>query len=788
MIQRQNDIFRLETRKTSYLFRITEHGHLEHIYYGARLPGCDIDPLLKKRVIQLGTSVLYDQADPTYCLDTLPLEWSGIGKGDYRHTPAEMKMPDGTFVADFVYRTASIKDGPVPSETLPLAHSEEGQSQSLILELTDTVHPVRLQLIYTVFWETNVITRRTILTNLGSGTVMIRKLMSLMLDLPNSAFRLITLHGGWIREANRQEQVLAFGVHVHESTTGASSHRHHPAFALAERNATEDSGRVFGFNLIYSGNHYEAIERSETELVRVMTGINPSCFEWTLNEGESFETPEAVMTFSNEGLNGMSSQMHDFINQHIIPPAWQGKERPILINSWETFMFRFHERNLIKLAGLAKKSGIELFVLDDGWFGQRDDDTAGLGDYDVNRKKLPHGLAGLAKKLNRMGLKFGLWFEPEMANPDSNLYRQHPEYTVQVPGRQPSLGRNQLVLDLCNPAVRDYIVESVRSVLDSASIDYVKWDMNRNISDAFSAPLAEQGQFFHRYILGLYDVLGRIFGDKPDILLESCASGGNRFDLGMLCFSPQIWASDNTDPIERLKIQGGLSLFYPPSTLAAHVSAAPHQQTLRQTPLETRFNVACFGCLGYELNLHDLDSLDRKVIADQIEFYKKYRPLFQFGRFYRLSPIKRNQVGWQVVLPDQSQSIAGLFQTLAEAAPPFDRLPLTGLLSESFYEVSTRPQKLRIKSFGALINYLLPVRLRPDGPLLSLANRLISLPDCVERYEGSGRQLQEGIFLHDAFTGTGYNERVRMMGDFGSYLYVIKVLINEKKGKRSNQL
>lgn len=764
------------TSGTSYVFRITAHGHLEHIHYGERLPDQPFDAMALKRDIPVGSSIVYDAADPLYSLDSLTLEWSGIGKGDYRHAPAEIRMPDGTYVTDFVYQSHRVLNGPVPMSQLPSAQGSEADCQTLEITLREAIMPVTLTLYYTAYEAADVITRRAVLSNQDERPLTIRKLMSLMLDMPNRNFTKISFRGGWIKEAHRQDQRLAYGLSVQESTTGSSSNRFNPGFFLAEQGATEQNGRVYGFNLIYSGNHYEAVELSNDDLVRVMTGLNPHCFEWPLAQGERFETPEAVMTFSDRGFNGASHHFHDFIQRHIIRGEWQDKDRPVLINSWEPFFLNFNQRRLLRLARQARKFGIELFVLDDGWFGHRDNDRTSLGDYSVNRKKLRGGLPQLVRKINRLGLQFGLWFEPEMVNPDSDLYRAHPEYAVRAPGREPALGRNQLVLDLCRPEVRDHIVKAMGEVLDSAPIAYVKWDMNRHISDFHSPGLANQGEFFHRYILGLYDILDRIFRARPHILLESCSSGGNRFDLGMLCYSPQIWTSDNTDPIERLAIQGGLTYLYPPSTMGAHVSNAPHQQTLRPTPLSTRFNVASFGCLGYELDPRFLSPIEKREIRRQVADYKRYRRTLQFGRFYRLDPHKDNKVHFQAMAPDGRESVAGFFQTLAHAGEGPDRLPLTGLDPDAQYVVETRPQMLPIRRFGHLVNHILPFPIHPEWFLFRLVNRFFSLTDCVETFTGSGRLLMAGVPLHQQFLGTGYNNRIRMLGDFGSNLYWITKL------------
>ncbi len=774
MIEHRNGEFRLTTKQTSYGFRVTKFGHLEHLYYGARLPDDQpLEPFAVKRTAVLGGGVAYDPSDERYCLDTMCLEWSGIGKGDYRDAPAEIKMPDGTFTADFHYRSHEITPGSAAMQTLPTAYGGAEECETLAVTLTDESNGVTLTLYYTVYGEADVITRRAVLTNGNEKPLTVRRLLSLMLDMPDDGFRMITFDGAWIKEAHRHDRPLAYGILVNSSTTGDSSHRHNPGFLLAAAGTGETQGAVYGFNLLYSGNHYGAAELSNMDLVRVGLGINPYCFEWTLKEGETFETPEAVMSFSDGGFNGLSRHFHDFVNRHVVRGDWKGKERPVLVNDWEAFFFKFNRGKLLRLARRAKKIGAELFVLDDGWFGRRDDDRAGLGDYAVNRRKLPRGMKEFAGRIHRMGLLFGLWFEPEMVNPDSDLYRAHPEYALATPGKTPALGRNQLVLDLCNPAVRDYIVENVSRILDECGVDYVKWDYNRHISDACSACLTNQGEFFHRYTLGLYEVLGRIFTPRPRVLLESCSSGGNRFDLGMLCYSPQIWASDNTDPVERLLIQGGLSYLYPLSAMGAHVSQAPHQQTLRDTPLSTRFNVSAFGCLGYELDLKDLSPAQRRDVKKQIAFYKRYRRVMQYGTFRRGEPEKPGRTVWHCADADGKTAVSGFFQRSTPVGGGVDRLKLPGLAPERRYRVETRPQDLYVGRFRSLAGHVLPFAVRPDSLLLTLIDRYYCLTDCVERYEGYGGALADGVLLNDQFSGTGYNRDTRMLGDYGSNLYVI---------------
>lgn len=773
MITAADGTFRLQTDGTEYCFRITSYGHAEHIYYGARLVSPDFEALAPKRTAQTGSTVAYDPSDALYSLDTLCLEWPGIGRGDYRYAPAELKMPDGGFVNDFVYESHRIIEGCVPSETLPGAYGGNG-CDTLELSLKDKACAVVLKLIYTVYEKTDVITRRAVLLNQDERPLIIRRLLSMSVDMPNQGYKLVTFDGDWIKEAHRHDRALQYGMFVNSSTTGSSSNKHNPGFLLAEADATQEHGSVYGFNLVYSGNHFGFAELSSHGLVRVGIGINPHCFEWALEKDGRFETPEAVMTFSEGGFNGLSRNFHDFINGHIVRGDWQNKERPVLYNCWEACFFAFSQGKLLRLARIAKKLGAELFVLDDGWFEGRDSDNAGLGDYAPNRRKFPRSLKPFVQRLRRMGLGFGLWFEPEMCNENSGLFRQHPEYAVRAPGREPTQGRNQLVLDLCNPAVRDYIVQSVGTVLDETGACYVKWDMNRHISEFWSEHIERQGEFFHRYVLGLYDILSRIFRPRPHILLESCSSGGNRFDLGMLCFSPQIWASDNTDPGVRLSIQGGLSYLYPPSTIGAHVSDAPHQQTLRETPLSTRFNVACFGCLGYEMDLRYLTYAEKREIREQIAFYKRHRKTFQFGRFRRISAPKPNKTLWLSAEPDAGKAVAGFFQLQANVSEGPDRLRAPGLTKAARYRVRTKPQSLYVRRFGGLVKHILPVSLDPNGFFLRMLNKYYSLTDCVEEYVCGGDELTSGILLNNQFMGSYYNDKTRLLGDFGSNLYEIE--------------
>ncbi len=770
MITYNNNIFKLDTRSTSYIFRIADCGKLENVHYGPRLRTQTYDALALKNTIMLGGCVDYDTSAPL-SLDNVLLEYSENGKGDFRHSPIELIMPDGTYVSDFVYHSHEISNAAYSSKSLPTAY---GKAKTLTVILKDKKYAnLQLRLSYSVFEESDVIVRNTVIVNNTAHPIHIKKLMSFSLDLPSSYYDIVTLNGTWIREAHAQRTPVGEGIYVNSSTVGASSNRHNPAFMLVGKTADYSHGNVYGFNLIYSGNHYSAIEGSPFGTTRVMSGINPHCFDWVLNPKKSFETPQAVMTYSSAGINKMAQNMHDFVNENIVRGQHKKADRPIVINNWEAMMFNFNRQKIVALADKAKKLGVEMLVLDDGWFGARNNDRAGLGDWVVNTKKLPGGLKSLSNAINRRGMKFGLWFEPECVNQDSDLYRAHPDWAIAVPSRTPSLGRNQMVLDLTRKEVREYIINSVHSILSSANIEYVKWDYNRHISDMFSSSLSNQGEFYHKYTLGLYEILDKIFHQlHPSILFESCSSGGNRFDLGMLCYSPQIWTSDDTDPIERLDIQGGIYNFYPPSCVSAHVSMSPHAQTLRATPLSSRFNIASFGVLGYELDFAELTPDELKQVKAQIEFYKEHRRTFQYGRFEFVHVDNPNQLSWQI--KGDKEIIAGLFQKRTCGAPYRDRISIPSADPTKRYTVECVKQHLRIKGFGPLINHITPVRINTEGFLLRTVDRHFSMVDGHENYECYGDALNFGINLEMQFEGSGYNDKIRLLGDYGSNLYLIK--------------
>jgi len=764
--------FHLKGTGISYLFRVTAHGHLEHVWFGGPVilgddPRASINAMTVKQPAA-GEGVKYSPDDDTYDLDRVPLEYSGLGKGDYRLPAVETTMPDGSFVTDFRYVSHRLHDGVVPMlDGLPSALAAGRPCRTVQVDLADG--DVELTLFYTVFAEANTVTRRAVLTNRSGTALRLRRLMSHLIDLPDRGFELVTFDGAWAAEANRHVRPLTPGIYVNSSTTGFSSNRHNPGVLLARRGTGEDHGEVYGFNLVYSGNHYTAVELSHRDLVRVTAGINPIGFEWTVEPGARFETPEAVLSWSDRGYNGLSAHLHEFVATHIVRGEWKDADRPVLVNNWEGTMFDFDQRKILRMARQAKRLGAELFVLDDGWFGKRDNDRAGLGDYGVNRRKLPYGLEGLARRITSMGLKFGLWFEPEMVNRDSDLYRAHPEWVIAVPGRVPSEGRHQLVLDLTRPEVRDYIVENVGGILDRVPISYVKWDANRTLSDQFSA-VTPAGELAHRYILGLYEVLRRIFEPRPHILLESCASGGNRFDLGMMCWSPQIWTSDCTDPVERLRIQLGLSYLYPQSTMGAHVTASPNAQTLRDTPLSTRFNVAAFGLLGYELDTTDLTRVERAQIREQIAFYKKHRRLLQYGRLRRHDAVRADQVTVAVCEPGGEPRIVGHYQTGARSAPAPEPMPLPGLAPQRLYRVRARPQQISLRSLGGLVKHALPVKVSGHGLVLTVLDWFRALPDRDQEYTGTGSAL---AWLQLVPRFDGQDTTARLVADYGSSLFVI---------------
>ncbi len=777
MIRIEKDYIALETAHTGYYIGLRE-GLSELLYYGEKL---DMDEeaaaaLREKCGTGYGTDITY-RPDDSLSLLHLALELSPAGKGDYRRTSLDMELGSGSRVWDLERKRAGLRNGSVSSEQLPTAYGGE-QTLTLTYEATSSVRIVQY---YTVYPDCDVITRRQIIENRGSEAVVLNRALSYQLDLQGTDWEVTSFTGAWARERHPVCTPVAGGAYTFGSTTGVSSHYCNPFFMVSESGADEERGDCYGFNLIYSGNHEERVEAGPYGKTRVSAGISPEGFRWTLAPGEAFETPEAMLTFSAKGMNGVSRAMHAFIRNHIVRGAWAKKERPVLVNNWEATYFDFSERKLLKLAESAAKLGAELFVLDDGWFGARNSDKAGLGDYNVNRKKLPSGLDGFAEKLRKMGLSFGLWMEPEMVNPDSDLYRAHPDWAVHAPGTDPVLGRNQLVLDLCRTEVQDYLIEQVDATLNSAKISYVKWDMNRPLADCYSASLKEQGRFAHTWELGFYRVLGEVTKRHPKVLFEACASGGNRFDPGMLCYMPQIWTSDNTDAWERMQIQTGSSYGYPQSVMGCHVSASPNHQTLRCTPLESRFDVAAFGLLGYELDLTQLTSAERKTIAAQIAFYKDHRQLLQFGQMLRVRTPFRDQENCVWVITSADRSSAMVFEGSGRSIPNAETQPLrlTGLVPGEKYRMTVRKEQVDIRTFGSLINTALPVKVNASGMLLHAAASYKTMETENEQYCATGRLLMKaGVRTKQRFIGTGLSDEVRIWQDYSCRIWTVEHVNN----------
>ena len=799
MIRERNRCFELSTKDTTYVFRARPNGLLEHVYYGERiellgreeLAAGQVEALLEKQAFAPGNSLCYDQEDKTFSMEYCALECSASGKGDVREPMAEVIGKDGVRTLDFVYDSHEISEGKEPFLTLPGSCDETGRVQRLKITLKDAWQGLKREINYWTYEECNVITRSTVLVNEGEAPVTVERLLSLLVDLDEDDWIVRSFTGAWTREMHENRIPLTGGKYVLSSATGTSSNRANPFFFLEKRTTGENHGECIGFNLIYSGNHYEVVEVSPYGKTRVATGINPQGFAWILEPGERFEAPEAVMTFSGAGRNGMSKNMHAFVREHIVRGTWKKKERPVLLNSWEAFYFDFNESKLLKLAETAKSVGIELFVLDDGWFGKRDDDTSSLGDWTENKKKLPGGLKGLAKKINAMGLDFGIWVEPEMVNVDSDLYRAHPEWVLEVQGKVHSEGRNQRILDLSNPDVQQYMIDEMSRVFSSANISYVKWDMNRVFSDAYSQalPKERQGEVVHRYQMGLYRCMKELTEAFPEILFEGCASGGNRFDLGILCYFPQIWASDDTDALCRAEIQNGYGYGYPQSVIGAHVSSCPNHQTLRVTPLETRFAVACFGVLGYECNLADMKKEDLEAIRNQIELYKSWRSVFQFGTWIRgrsfgeagtagisnLRDGEGNFQEWFCVSEDQTKEVIALMQRFAIPNTHSLRLRARALDEGKTYHFSNRELKYNVKGFGDLINTVAPIHVKQDSLLHNVVAKFVKMDGETEGYLLSGDVLMRGgVNLKQPFGGTGYNDQVRYYPDFGARLYFIE--------------
>lgn len=683
--------FHIFNNEVSYIIEIMENKQLSNLYYGKRIHDKESFHYLHEEMPR--SQAVFSCPPPSVlCLQYTKQEYPSYGTGDFRYGAFTIKQENGSSITDFKYVSHSIYSGKKKIEPLPATYIEKDEeATSLEIVLYDQVIDTHLILTYTIYEELPVITRHAKFIHNGEETIILTNAMSGCVDLPDPDFDMIHLSGAWSRERYVKIRSLEQGVQSIYSMRGASSTEHNPFIALKRKETTELLGEVYGFSLVYSGSFLAQVEVCTHDMTRILMGIHPNNFEWVLHKGESFQTPELVMVYSDEGLNKMSQTYHKLYRTRLARGVWRDRERPILLNNWEATYMDFNEEKILNLAAKAKEVGIELFVLDDGWFGTRNDDNQGLGDWYPNLEKLPNGIAGLSRKIEEMGMKFGLWIEPEMVNKNSELYRKHPDWIISAPERFESPSRQQHVLDFSRKEVVDYIHAMISKVIRESKISYIKWDMNRYITECYSrgAKPDEQGMVMHKYILGVYDLYTRLTNEFPHILFESCASGGGRFDPGMLYFAPQTWCSDDTDAVERMKIQYGTSFVYPISSIGAHVSAVPNHQVNRVTPLETRANVAYFGAFGYELDLNKLTDEELEQIKEQITYYKKYRKLFQQGVFYRLkSPFKGNDTAWMVVSEDKTEAIAAYYQRLNKVNANWLRYKLTGLNPDMLYKVT----------------------------------------------------------------------------------------------------
>lgn len=796
MIIAENNVICLETKNTSYIFYADEVGNLVHLYYGKKIAkGKDMIRALVPKVQNAnGCSVIADVNMPNLCLDDVCLEMSVRGKGDMREPFVEICYADGSSSSDFRFETVRLETFKAMPDFLPGAYLENTDKQtyhSAIVSMRDKNSRCRLELVYSVFEDCDCITRFARLINDGNEPVLIKRLMSAQLDFDVPQMKVTAFHGDWAREMNRYDTVVQTGKYVSESATGFSSNKANPFFMFGGCDVGEYTGDCYAMNLIYSGNHRECVEASGHGKMHVLSGINPDFFSWQLEPGKKFDAPEAVFTYSNTGYEGISMHMHHFVREHVVRGSWKRKERPILLNSWEATYFGVQEKKILKLAKAAKDVGIELFVLDDGWFGKRNDDTSSLGDWTDNREKLPNGLAGLSKKIKEMGMQFGIWVEPEMISEDSDLYRAHPDWAVRIPQKAHAVGRNQMLLDLTREEVQEYLIDTMSDVFTRSAADYVKWDMNRHMSDYYSLSLGthRQGEFSVRYMMGLYHVLNELVKRFPNILFEACASGGNRFDLGMLSYMPQVWASDCTDAMCRGVIQNGYSYGYPQSVIGAHVSGCPNHQTLRMTPLETRFAVAAAGILGYECNLCDAKSEELSQIREQIAVYKKWRNTLQFGQFYRLhagaacgygsekrfTSFDTDFVSWNIVSQDKKHAVGIVLQQMAVANYSHRKFQARGLAEEAEYHFYNRFLKYDIHCMGDLINTVSPVHIRQDSLMQEFISKIYRLDGEKEDYMVTGSFLENaGVQLAQGYAGTGFAANTALYQDFAARMYFME--------------
>lgn len=687
------------------MLQVIEEGYLAHVYYGKKV--CDEDLTYLLRLDESPFTPATNDRDRASFMDSLPFEYPCFGLGDYRE-PAMMIMDiNGMSTCDLRYVSHKIYKGKPALEGLPATFAtEKSGAETLEITMRDKYACIEATLIYTAFDDLDAITRSVNFKNYGENPVKLTRALSACVDFDTHEFDMITLNGSWARERAVERCRLHHAKQLVDSCKGESSHQNNPFVALCEHKADEDSGEVFAFNLVYSGNFFAQAEVTQHKKTRFLMGINPLDFEWLLESGEVFTAPEVVMVHSDEGLGKMSRTFHDLYRENLIRGEYKDKRRPILINNWEATYFNFNTDKLIDIAREASKLGIEMLVMDDGWFGHRDADNSSLGDWFVYEKKINGGLKHLVDEVNKLGMKFGIWFEPEMISPDSELYKKHPDWAIQVKGRPLTLCREQYVLDYSQKEVRDYVYSMMRNILDSANIEYIKWDMNRQLTEVGSnfLPKERQRELWHRYVLGVYDLMNRLTTDYPHILLENCSGGGARFDPGMLYYSPQIWCSDDTDAIERLKIQHGTSMCYPCSAMGAHVSDCPNHTVGRNTPFKTRGHVAMVGTFGYELDVTKIPQEDRDAIPGQIEEFRKFNTLVRTGDHYRIGNMFEDNTwdAWMFVSKDKSEALFEFVQVMGRPNERSRRIKLKGLEADAFYYEESEPDKLI--SGSALMN------------------------------------------------------------------------------------
>ena len=686
----KDKIFNLETKNTLYQMKVDRFGVLNHLWYGEKTDCC-MDYLLDYPDAGFSGNIYEAENERTYSLNTLPQEYSTSGVGDFRISAISVTHEDGSNALDLRVREYQIKKGKYEIPGLPAVYAKEDEAETLEITLKDTATEAEVILKYGVFEKEDVITRSVVVKNSGKTPIVINKVHSMCLDIPYGDWEWMHFYGRHTMERQAERVPVLHGISESSSSRGTSSHHQNPAVLLCEKDCTETNGHCIGAALMYSGGFQAQVEKDQLEQIRLVMGIHPDTFEWILEAGEAFYTPEVILSCSTTGFAKLSQNFHHIIRNHVCRGTYQLSSRPVLINNWEATYFDFNEEKILNIARQASKLGIDMMVLDDGWFGKRDDDCSGLGDWFVNEKKLNGGLKALVEKINAMGMKFGLWFEPEMVSEDSDLYRNHPDWAIQIPGRKPMRSRYQLVLDMSNPEVVDYLYGVMSAILRENHIEYVKWDMNRSISDWYTATLSRgrQMEMPHRYVLGLYELLEKLTSEFPDVLFEGCSGGGGRFDAGMMYYCPQIWCSDDTDAHERTFIQYGTSFFYPTSTVGSHVSAVPNHQTGRITSIETRGVVAMAGSFGYELDLNHLSEEEKAVVAKQVTHYKEYQSLIYNGDYYRLAnPFEDGMSAWSWISEDKKTILVQ--GVLFRAKPNVLRktLRLMGLEAKKNYKIA----------------------------------------------------------------------------------------------------